>query len=185
MSERQKRLLFFLYSTPNIVGALLGLAGLLLFFTGVIQQFWFFIVVGVYAAGCLVTPKNRPIDLHLKSQLDAAEIRGELEGLVASVKNRVSKEVLGRVTSIQSSRCYLPFPAARTLTTPTSSNKPRSSTYRKRSRLTSTCPQLLPDYIPSKTAKRRSNCFWVNSSCSTPRLKTSRLTFTATILTDS
>ncbi len=103
MSKGQKRLLFFLYSTPNIVGAALGLVGLLLFFTGVIGAFWFFIVVGLYAVGYLVTPKNQPVDLHLKSQLDAAEIKGELEGLVANVKNRVPKEVLGHVLSIQSS----------------------------------------------------------------------------------
>ena len=103
MSERRKRLLFFLYGTPNIVGSVLGLVGLLLFFTGVIGAFWFFIVVGLYAVGYLVTPKNQPVDLHLKGQLDAAEIKGELEHLVASVKNRVSKEVLERISSIQSS----------------------------------------------------------------------------------
>ena len=103
MSKGQKRLLFFLYGTPNIVGAVLGLVGLLLFFTGVIGAFWFFIVVGLYAVGYLVTPKNQPIDLHLKSRLDVAEIKGELEHLVASVKNRVSKEVLEHVLSIQRS----------------------------------------------------------------------------------
>ena len=103
MSERRKRLLFFLYGTPNIVGSVLGLVGLLLFFTSVIGAFWFFIVVGLYAVGYLVTPKNQPVDLHLKGQLDAAEIKGELEGLVAKVKNRVSKEVLGHVLNIQNS----------------------------------------------------------------------------------
>ena len=103
MSERRKRLLFFLYGTPNIVGSALGLVGLLLFFTGVIEAFWFFIVVGLYVLGYLVTPKNQPVDLHLKGQLDAAEIKGELEGLVAKVKNRVSKEVLGHVLNIQNS----------------------------------------------------------------------------------
>ncbi len=103
MSEGQKRLLFFLYGTPNLVGALLGLVGLLLFFTGVVQDFWLFIVIGLYAVGYLLTPKNRVIDLHLKNQLDAGEIRRELDDLVATVRKRVPSEVLEVVVSIKDS----------------------------------------------------------------------------------
>lgn len=103
MSEGQKRLLFFLYGTPNLVGALLGLVGLLLFFTGVIQDYWLFIVVGLYAVGYLLTPKNRAVDLRLKSQLDAGEIRRELDELVVTVRSRVSKEVLEIIVSIKGS----------------------------------------------------------------------------------
>ena len=103
MKKSRKRLLFFLYGTPNLVGALLGLVGLLLFFTGVIQDFWLLIVVGLYAVGYLLTPKNREIDLHLKNQLDAGEVRRELDELVATVRGRVSKEVLELVVSIKDS----------------------------------------------------------------------------------
>jgi len=46
---RKQRILLFLYSTPNIVGSLLGILGLALFFFGVIGRFWLLIVVGLYA----------------------------------------------------------------------------------------------------------------------------------------
>lgn len=101
MSERRKRLLFFLYGTPNIVGAALGLLGLLLFFTGVIRDYWFFIVMGLYAVGWTLTPKNRPVDLRLKDQLDLGEIKRELEGLVATIRPRVPQQILDKVLSIQ------------------------------------------------------------------------------------
>ena len=48
--------------------------GSLLFFTGLIGQFWFFIVAGLYAIGVLATPQNPTHELRLQSQLTAEEI---------------------------------------------------------------------------------------------------------------
>ena len=43
----KRSLLLFLYSTPNIVGCLLGVFGLLSFFAGIIKAYWLFIVLGL------------------------------------------------------------------------------------------------------------------------------------------
>lgn len=97
------RILLFLYSTPNIVGSLLGLAGLLLFFLGVIQDFWLFIVVGLYLIGVLVTPKQMAYDLSIQTQVSADEIRAQLDALVRKIRKRTPAEVLVKVESIKAS----------------------------------------------------------------------------------
>lgn len=53
------RLLLFLYSTRNIVGCVFALAGLALFFGGVIDQGWLAIVAGLYVGGFLLVPRPR------------------------------------------------------------------------------------------------------------------------------
>jgi hypothetical protein len=100
--NRQQRLLF-LYSTPNIVGSALGILGLLLFFVGLIHNYWFFIVVGLYAIGILATPRNPTYDLHLRNQLSAEEVQAELENLLRSIQNKVPKDILDKVSSIKTS----------------------------------------------------------------------------------
>jgi hypothetical protein len=100
---RSQQLLLFLYSTPNIVGSALGLAGLLLYFTGLISDYWFFIVAGLYAIGVLVTPANQPVDLHLRNQLSVEELRAELEQLVRAIRKKVPPEILAKVESIKTS----------------------------------------------------------------------------------
>lgn len=97
------RILLFLYSTPNIVGSLLGLAGLLLFFLGVIQDFWLFIVVGLYLIGVLVTPKQTAYDLSIQTQVSADEIRAQLDALVRKLQKRAPAEVIAKVESIKTS----------------------------------------------------------------------------------
>jgi len=97
------RILLFLYSTPNIVGSLLGLAGLLLFFLGVIQDFWLFIVVGLYLIGVLVTPKQTAYDLSIQTQVSTDEIRAQLDALVRKLQKRAPAEVITKVESIKTS----------------------------------------------------------------------------------
>jgi len=94
-------LLLFLYSNPNIVGSTLGILGLLLFFSGVIERFWFFIVLGLYGIGVLATPQSPTYELRLQSQLTADEIRQELENLVRSIRKVASKDILAKVESIK------------------------------------------------------------------------------------
>ena len=101
--EKRQRFLLFLYSTPNIVGCVLGILGLVLFFLGIISQFWFIIVVGLYGIGVLATPHSTVYDLSLKNQLTADDIRAELDELVNKVKGKVPKEVLDVVLSIKTS----------------------------------------------------------------------------------
>ena len=96
-------LLLFLYSTPNIVGSILGLVGLALFFAGVIKSYWWFIVAGLYAIGLLATPRSPTQHLQLNHELSVAELREALENLVASIRRRVSPEILAKVQGISSS----------------------------------------------------------------------------------
>jgi len=101
--SRKQRALLFLYSTPNIVGSVLGIVGLLLLAGGIIGRFWFVIVLGLYVIGVLATPKSLTYELRLRNQLGADEVREELEGLVRTIRNKVPKEVLAKVKSIKNS----------------------------------------------------------------------------------
>ncbi|HVN56443.1 MAG TPA: hypothetical protein VMT46_19105 [Anaerolineaceae bacterium] len=100
--NRQK-ILLYLYSNANITGSLLGLLGLALYFLGIIQSYWFLIVVGLYAIGALAAPRSASYDLSLQNQLTAEDIRGELEELVRKVHGKLPKEIMEKVESIQSS----------------------------------------------------------------------------------
>jgi hypothetical protein len=101
--NRAQRILLYLYSTPNIVGSILGIVGLLLFFTGLIQDFWLLIVVGLYLIGVFVTPNDPTFDLTFQNQVSVDEIRTELEKLVGSARKRIPKEALEKVESIKTS----------------------------------------------------------------------------------
>jgi hypothetical protein len=100
---RRQRLLVYLYSTPNIIGSLLGLVGLALFFLGVIDKFWILIVLGLYGIGVLATPKSSTYELRLRNELTVDEIRVELEGLVNKIRRKVPKDIFTRVESIKNS----------------------------------------------------------------------------------
>jgi hypothetical protein len=95
-----RNVVLFLYGTPNIVGSLLGLLGLGLLFGGVIKQYWLFIVVGLYVAGLLLTPRSRAVELTVQSQLSAENVRDALEDLVRKIRPKVPKEILTKVERI-------------------------------------------------------------------------------------
>src|SRR4030081_2631660 len=95
----QQRILKYLYSTKNIVGSLLALVGLVLFFTGVVGALWPVIVIGLYLIGALVTPGAAPIDL--RSGFDPDDVRKALDHEVRVVSGRVPAEVLAKVQNIQ------------------------------------------------------------------------------------
>lgn len=102
-TRRPSNLLLYLYSTPNIVGSIMGLVGLGLFFLGIINQFWLLIVAGMYGIGALATPKNPKFEIHLRNQLTVEDIRNELEELVRSVRGKLPNDVMERVVSIKES----------------------------------------------------------------------------------
>lgn len=99
----RKQLWLFLYSTPNIVGSALGILGLLFFFTGLIQDFWFLIVVGLYGVGLVVTPRNPQYEFTLRNQLSVAELRQALEALVNTIHKHVPDDIYAKVLSIKES----------------------------------------------------------------------------------
>ena len=94
------RLWLYIYSTPNIVGCCLGLLGLLLYFGGIIDRYWFFIVVGLYLAGYVGWPRNEELKLTMNEKMQAEQIEAELHKLLAKIKNRVLKQTLEKVTTI-------------------------------------------------------------------------------------
>jgi hypothetical protein len=95
----QQRILKYLYSTKNIVGCLLALVGLVLFFTGLVGALWPLIVIGLYLIGVLVTPGTASIDL--RSGFDPDDVRKALDHEVHVVSGRVPAEVFTKVQSIQ------------------------------------------------------------------------------------
>lgn len=95
-----RRLLLFLYGMPNIVGCLLGLLGLGLFFAGVIHHYWLPMVVGLYVAGWLITPRPVQRELRLSHQLDREALRASLDHLIASIRQRVPADILVRTERI-------------------------------------------------------------------------------------
>jgi hypothetical protein len=93
------RLFKYLYSTKNLVGCVLALAGLVLAFTGVIGPLWPVIVGGLYLVGALVAPGTTSTDL--RSGFDPKDVRKALENEVFMVSGRLPPDVMAKVQSIQ------------------------------------------------------------------------------------
>ncbi|WP_198602472.1 hypothetical protein [Streptomyces sp. DH-12] len=76
------RALAYLESRKNLAGSAGGLAGLLLTFTGAAGPYWPVVVTGLYGAGVLIAPPERPAVPDFpdpSAQLD--EVRADLERL--------------------------------------------------------------------------------------------------------
>ncbi|MFF7532278.1 hypothetical protein ACFZB2_24725 [Streptomyces bobili] len=74
----------YLESRKNIAGSACGLAGLVLTFTGVAGPYWPVVVVGLYGAGALIAPPERPALPDFpdpSAQLD--EVRADFDRLKA------------------------------------------------------------------------------------------------------
>lgn len=72
----------YLESRKNIAGSACGLVGVVLTFTGVAGPYWPVVVAGLYGAGALIAPPERPALPHFpgpSAQLD--EVRGDFEKL--------------------------------------------------------------------------------------------------------
>ncbi len=96
-----QRLQLFLYSTRNIVGCLLAMGGLGLFFTGVITSYWWAIVTGLYGAGVLGWPRSNLADLAERTELSTELLAQQVRKLVDSVAQGLPKEALDCLRSIQ------------------------------------------------------------------------------------
>lgn len=93
------RVLMYLYSRKNIVGSLLAVVGLVLFFTGIIGVLWPVVVVGLYLIGAVVTPANKAIDL--QTGFDPNDVRKALDAQVRAITGKVPAEVMAKVLSIR------------------------------------------------------------------------------------
>ncbi|MEU3533408.1 hypothetical protein [Streptomyces murinus] len=78
------RVLGYLESRKNLTGAGCGLAGLVLTFTGVAGPYWPVVVAGLYGAGALLAPPERPAPPDFPSpSAQLEEIRADFEKLKA------------------------------------------------------------------------------------------------------
>ena len=92
------RLELYLYSRKNIVGSLLALLGLGLFFLGLIGPVWPAVVLGMYLIGALVSPADGQWNLIGEAPSDLA---GALAHQVAAVRGKVPDDVYRKVVSTQ------------------------------------------------------------------------------------
>lgn len=95
------RVFLFLYSTKNLVACTLAIIGLALFFAGIIRDWWFPIVVGLYLAGWLAAPGNRELALTVRNEATQADLVESLQELLAQSGPRLPPEALERLKRIQ------------------------------------------------------------------------------------
>jgi hypothetical protein len=97
-----RRLEPFLYSRRNIVGSVLALGGLGLFFAGLIGGLtWLPIVGGLYLIGYLLVPGEPGLDLRLDAAGDQSAVQGGLDKLLGSIRGKVADDLYARVSSIR------------------------------------------------------------------------------------
>jgi hypothetical protein len=84
-----RRLEAFLYSRRNIVGTLLALGGLALYFIGITGGIaWLPITIGLYLIGYLLVPGEQGLSIQLGAAEDAAEVREGLTRLLRAIRAR-------------------------------------------------------------------------------------------------
>lgn len=92
-----QRLWRFFYGTPNLVGMGLALAGLALFFLGLIRAWWPLIVLGLYGVGYLATPRRHAAEVRIDAELELAQLMAAFDGLLGRVRRRLSPPVVERL----------------------------------------------------------------------------------------
>jgi hypothetical protein len=93
----------YFYSHQNLLGVLLALLGLLGYFLGWIDRYWFPIVCGLYGIGWMLVPKDPKIDLHFQSGLNDGEIRSALADLLSKVKKGIPSDIYAKLENIRDS----------------------------------------------------------------------------------
>jgi hypothetical protein len=94
----------YLYSRRNIVGCLLAVVGLVLYFTGLVGGLiWLPITVGLYFIGVLLVPGEQGLVLELGAAADSAQVRDGLDRLIRGLRGRVADDLVAKVVRIQAS----------------------------------------------------------------------------------
>ncbi len=93
----------FLHSTGNIVGCVLALGGLALYFTGVIHAYWGLIVAALYFGGIIMTPRSETLaQTAARTELSEDQLAEQLRWLVDSVARGLPADSHDTLRSIQS-----------------------------------------------------------------------------------
>ncbi len=95
------QLQLFLRGRKHLVGSLAALAGLGLFFGGIIATGWWAIVLGLYAAGVLLTPTDDASQRLARARYDEHNLRECLQDLLKVARNRVPAEAGHLLQAIQ------------------------------------------------------------------------------------
>ncbi|WP_087016886.1 hypothetical protein [Thaumasiovibrio subtropicus] len=96
-----QKVLLYIYSTPHLVGCCFALLVLAVYFAGFLDRFLFFILVGSYAAGTLITPQNRGLVIEMTNQMTTEELSLKLSQLLESAKSRLSEPVQQPLSDIE------------------------------------------------------------------------------------
>jgi hypothetical protein len=89
----------YLASPKNIVGSVLALVGLALYFVGVIGGVWPFVVVALYAIGAILAPGPRRYDL--AGNFDPDEVKSALAHNQRLAQGRLPAPVMARLLKLQ------------------------------------------------------------------------------------
>ena len=100
MSPKMRLLLFF-YSSKNLAGSILALIGLALFFCGVIDDWWFLIVLGMYGIGWLATPADQALEIQVRNEATQANLTQNLDNLLGQTRNGLPHEAIERLRQIR------------------------------------------------------------------------------------
>jgi hypothetical protein len=93
--------MLFLYSTNNIVGCLLAIAGLAFYFAGVFHAWWGLIVAGLYGAGVLGWPSGDLAKIAEHTELSADLMALQVRKLIDSIAKGLPPEALQVLNRIQ------------------------------------------------------------------------------------
>jgi hypothetical protein len=96
------KVLLYLYSTRNIVGGVLALVGLGLFFGGIIADYWLPIVCALYASGVLLVPSdNTDLEFKVRNEMNQANLTESIEELISKSRKKLPSEAVERLTKIR------------------------------------------------------------------------------------
>lgn len=96
-----RSVLLYLYGTPNIVGCIWGLIGLIAFFA-IKNPILLSIVPALYVSGYLIAPKNQATESWVSGkQLSGRDLKIQLEDLIKKISKRVSAPELEKVIHIK------------------------------------------------------------------------------------
>ena len=95
------KILLYLYSTKNLVGSVLALLGLGLFFVDLIDDWWFVIVSGLYAAGWLAVPSDQNLELQVRHETTQTNLTQSVEDILSEASGKLPREAVERLQRIQ------------------------------------------------------------------------------------
>lgn len=95
------RVLLFLYSTRNLAGSTLAIGGLGMFFGGLIFDWWFPIVVGLYAVGWLAVPGDKDLEIRVRREASQANLTESIEELIGEAQGKLPHDAVARLHKIK------------------------------------------------------------------------------------